>query len=151
MRAVARVGETIENAATGQRITWLEVGPDALVWEDVWARPGHRVARHVHPGMEERWEVVEGAAGFRIGDEETTAGPGAVVIAPPGVAHDGWNVSDGAVVMRVSMTPALRWGEIVEKLFGWARDGRTDESGTPEVDLLLGLLRDYPEEIAPSS
>jgi hypothetical protein len=51
--------------------------------------------------------------------------------------------------MRVSMTPAGRWAEVVERLFAWARDGRTDGNGTPELELLVGLMREFPEELAP--
>jgi mannose-6-phosphate isomerase-like protein (cupin superfamily) len=147
---VAQPGETIENPDTGERITWLRVG-ETLEWEDVWARGGHRTAPHVHPGMEERWEVVCGTAAFRIGGVERTASPGDVVVAPAGVAHEGWNPTEEEVVLRVTMTPALRWAEVVETLFGSARDGRTDANGVPETALLLGLLRDYAAEIAPPS
>jgi mannose-6-phosphate isomerase-like protein (cupin superfamily) len=145
---MAQPGETIENASTGERITWLTVG-DTLEWEDVWARPGHRAAAHVHPGMEERWEVLSGTAAFRIGGVEQTARPGDVVVAPAGATHEGWNPTDDEVVLRVTMTPALRWAEVVETIFGWARDGKTDANGVPETALLLGLLRDYATEIAP--
>jgi mannose-6-phosphate isomerase-like protein (cupin superfamily) len=145
---MAQHGETIENPATGERITWLRVG-DTLEWEDVWARPGHRAAPHVHPGMEERWEVVSGTAAFRIGGVEQIATARDVVVAPAGVAHEGWNPTDDEVVLRVTMTPPLRWAEVVETLFGWARDGRTNEGGVPETELQLGHQRDYAAELAP--
>src|ERR1700754_2806782 len=113
---MARPGETIENPVTGERITWSRVG-ETLEWDDVWARPGHRAAPHVHPEMEERWEVVSGQAAFRIGGVERTADVGDVVVAPAGVVHEGWNPTDDEVHLRVTMTPALRWAEVVEKIF----------------------------------
>ena len=115
---MARVGETIVNAATGEEITWLRVDADVLAWEDRWMRPGHRAARHVHPSMTERWEVIQGTAAFRIGDaEERRAGPGEVVVVPPGTRHLAWNPAEETVRLRVQMRPALRWQEFVERLF----------------------------------
>jgi mannose-6-phosphate isomerase-like protein (cupin superfamily) len=147
---MARVGETIVNPVTGEEITWRRVDPDLLEWDDAWMRAGHRTAPHVHPAMEERWQVVEGRAAFRIGDgEERKIGPGEEIVAPPGVPHEGWNPADDPVLLSVTMTPAGRWAEVVELLFGWAAEGRTDETGTPELELLVGLLRGYPDEIAP--
>jgi mannose-6-phosphate isomerase-like protein (cupin superfamily) len=150
---MARVGETIENAVTGERITWRRVDAAALEWEDVWPRPGHRAAPHVHPGMEERWQVTAGQAAFRIGADgpgsERVLGVGESIVAPAGVTHSGWNPTDGEVRLLVTMTPALRWAAVVEKLFGWAADGRTDAMGTPEPELLVALLAGYAAEIAP--
>jgi hypothetical protein len=74
---------------------------------------------------------------------------GESIVAPPGVPHEGWNPTGEPVRLRVTMTPARRWAEVVELLFGWAADGRTDDAGTPELELLVGLLRDYSDEIAP--
>jgi mannose-6-phosphate isomerase-like protein (cupin superfamily) len=149
---MATMGETIVNPATGEEITWLRVEDEVLEWEDVWTRPGHRAAPHVHPRMAERWCVVEGQAAFRIGgDPERVLGDGDEIVAPAGVAHAAWNPTDAPVRLHVTMTPPLRWAEVVEKLFAYARDGRTDGTGTPERELLIALLRDYAAELAPPS
>ena len=147
---MAEPGETIVNAVTGEEITWSRVDDEVLEWEDVWTRPGNRAAPHVHPRMAERWRVVEGEAAFRIGDQaERRLAPGDVIVAPAGVAHSGWNPTDEPVRLHVTMTPPLRWADVVEQLFAWARDGRTDSAGTPERELLIALLRDYAAELAP--
>lgn len=145
---MAEVGETITNPVTGLEITWVHVAPELLEWDDLYPREGLRVAPHVHPEMREHWHVVEGIVRFRIGEEEHELGAGEGVSAPPNTTHAAWNVTDGAR-MRVSMTPALRWAEVIEQLFAWAREGRTDENGTPETDLIIGMLRDYSAELAP--
>ena len=145
---MADVGDRLVNPVTGLEITWVRVEPELLEWDDYYPREGLRVAPHAHPGMREHWHVVEGIVGFRIDGEEHEIGPGEGVAAAPGLTHSAWNVTDGAR-MRVSMSPALRWAEVVEHLFAWARDGRTDENGTPEAELLMGLLRDYSAELAP--
>jgi hypothetical protein len=101
--------------------------------------------------MQERWEVIAGTASFRIADNEWTAGPGEVVIAPAGVPHMAWSLDTAHVHLRIQMRPALRWEQFVERLFALARDGHTDERGIPDPTLMMELLREFPREIAPPS
>ena len=129
--------DSIENPATGEHIAFVSETPGLLVMESVWTRPGHRAGEHVHPGMEERWEVLEGAVVFRIGGEETACGPGESVVAPAGVRHLAWNAGEGPVRLRIEMRPALRWREFVERLFA--------NGGTPEP----GMFAEFGREIAP--
>ena len=129
--------DSIDNPATGERITFLSESPELLVMESVWPRPGDRTAEHVHPGMEERWVVLEGTAAFRIGGEELQAAPGEAVVAPPGVPHVAWNPTREPVRVRIEMRPALRWREFVERLFA--------AGGRPEP----ALLREFGSEVGP--
>jgi mannose-6-phosphate isomerase-like protein (cupin superfamily) len=131
---MAHEGQTVENAATGERITFVSITDDLLVMDDVWPRPGHRAIEHVHPEMEERWTVIEGRAAFRIGAEELELNAGEWVVAPPGVPHLAWNPTDAPVRLRIEMRPALRWAEFTERLFG----------GDPPAE----LLREFSREIA---
>ncbi len=123
------------NPATGEEITIVAETPDVLVMDARWPRPGHRAAEHLHPEMEERYEVVEGTAAFRVGGEERTAGPGEVVVVPPGTRHLAWNPTEEPVRLRIEMRPALRWSEFVRRLFAGEKD-------------LAGLLREFSREIA---
>ena len=136
---MARAGQTIVNPATAERITFLATAADTggalLAMENAWTRPDHRTAEHVHPGMEERWEVIEGRACFRVAGEEHEAGPGEAVVAPPGTPHLAWNPTDSEVRLRIEMRPALRWEEFVERLFAGERPAE--------------LLREFRAEIAP--
>jgi mannose-6-phosphate isomerase-like protein (cupin superfamily) len=135
---MARSGQTVENAATGERVTFVTTAADSagavLVMDDVWTRPDHSTVEHVHPEAEERWEIVAGRAAFRIGSEELQAGPGDVVVALAGTSHRAWNAGDGEVHLRIELRPALRWEEFVERLF------RGDEDP-------LALMREFSREI----
>ena len=51
------------------------------------------------------------------GGEEVQAGPGDVVVVPPGTRHLAWNPTDGEVELRIEMRPALRWAEFTERFF----------------------------------
>ncbi|HEX8105519.1 MAG TPA: cupin domain-containing protein [Solirubrobacteraceae bacterium] len=139
----------LENPVTGERIEVVRAEPAALELLDSWTRPGHRAAEHVHPGMEERVEVLAGRARFRVAGVEHDLGAGHAVVIPPGTPHLGWNPTDDEVRLRLRLTPARRWLEVVERLFASAREGRTDERGVPEPEVLATLLRDFPAELAP--
>ena len=123
---MARAGQTIENAVTGERITFVTTAADSdgelVAMDAVWPRPGRRAIEHVHPEAEERWEVTAGRAGFRIGGEELEAGPGEVVVAPAGTPHEAWNAGTGEARVRIELRPALRWEEFAERLFGGGDD-----------------------------
>jgi quercetin dioxygenase-like cupin family protein len=134
---MASGSRSVENPATGEVVTFVrtaaETGGELLEMEDTWVRADHSTAPHIHPKMEETWEVLSGRAGFRIGEREVELGPGETVSAPPGVVHHAWNLSGGETRLRITMRPALRWEEFVVRLF---------TAPGPE------LLSDFPDEIA---
>jgi quercetin dioxygenase-like cupin family protein len=137
---MATAGETVVNAATGERVTFVRTSADTngelLELELVWPRPGQRAPEHVHPEMEERYEVLSGTAAFRIAGVESTAGPGEVVSVPPGTRHLAWNPTREEVRLKVEFRPPLRWEEFVVRLF----------AGNERVS---DLMREFSREIAP--
>ena len=73
-------GDTLENPVTGEVLifhrTSQETDGEAVLVETI-VRPGGFVAAaHVHPYQTERFEVLEGHLGLRVGDRELVAGPG---------------------------------------------------------------------------
>lgn len=149
---MARAGDELVNPAGGERIVFLQTAADTggrlLEMDDFWTRPGHRTSEHIHPEMQERWEIIAGSVCFRIAGVERIAGPGEVVIAPAGAPHMAWSADAAPVHLRIQMRPALRWERFVERLFALARDGRTDERGMPDSTPMIELLREFPREIA---
>jgi quercetin dioxygenase-like cupin family protein len=123
----------IENERTGEILEFVVESPDLLGMEVTWLKPGLRAVRHAHPGMEERWEVLEGRAAFEVDGVTIEAGPGSWVVAPPGRPHLAWNPTAQPVRLRIEMRPALRWAEFVRRLF----------AGEDPV----ALLDEYGEEI----
>jgi quercetin dioxygenase-like cupin family protein len=151
---MARTGDELVNPASGERIVFLQTAADTegqlLEMDDFWTRPGHRTTEHIHPEMQERWEVITSSVCFRIAGVERIAGPGEVVTAPAGVPHMAWNPDTAPVHLRIQMRPALRWEQFIERLFALARDGHTDERGMPDPTLITELLCAFPREIAPA-
>lgn len=132
------------NRLTGERIVFLRTAQETdgalLEMDDFWARADHQTPEHVHPAMEERWEVIAGSVRFEIDGVAQTATAGDTVIALPGTPHSARNVGSEPVQLRIQMRPALRWQEFVERLF--ALD-------TSESDSLATLMREFSSEIAP--
>src|SRR3954462_9945449 len=145
---MARAGQTVENPATGERVTFVktaaDTGGELLVLELEWPRPGERAPEHVHPEAEERYEVKTGTAAFRVAGEECTAGPGDVVTVPPGTPHLAWNPTSEPVRLKVEFRPALRWEEFVVRLFAL-----TPVTGPPDRYRIAALLKECRREIAP--
>ena len=143
----------IENPVTGERIVFLrtgeETGGELLEMDDFWARADHRTPEHVHPAMEERWEVIAGSVRFEIGGVKRTVGPGETVVAPAGTPHAARNIGEEPAHLRIQMRPALRWQEFVERLFTLST--RDDGDGTREIDAdaLAALVAEFDREIAP--
>ena len=84
-------GQTIENPVTGERMTFIETSESTsgeYVLIELRADPGGAVAAaHLHPSQWERFEVVSGTLGAKVGGKEIDAGPGQVVGVAPGTAH----------------------------------------------------------------
>ena len=76
-------GDTIENPVTGERIvfrqTSRETNGQAVVIETFVQPNGFVAAAHVHPSQEERFEILRGSVGFRIGRKKL---PIACVLVP---------------------------------------------------------------------
>jgi quercetin dioxygenase-like cupin family protein len=58
------------------------------------SEPGEGPRLHRHP-YDETWVVQEGNVRFQLGDTEHRAGPGDIVIAPPGAPHKFTNDGPG--------------------------------------------------------
>ena len=83
----------------------------SLILDD--SAPGEGPRLHRHP-YDETWVVQEGHVAFWLGDEEVTAGPGDIVIAPPGVPHKFVNEGPGAVPARLYPSSHTFIGEWLE-------------------------------------
>ncbi|HEY7891638.1 MAG TPA: cupin domain-containing protein [Solirubrobacteraceae bacterium] len=128
-------------------LTAAETGGRLPELDDFWTRPGPRAASHLHPHMQERWEIISGVACFRIGEAQVTAGAGEVVVAPPGTPHVAWNPGEDPVRLRIQMRPALRWEEFIERLFALAPEAHLHPAETAFQATLEDLLAEFPREV----
>jgi quercetin dioxygenase-like cupin family protein len=93
---------------------------------DYTAPPGANISEHVHREQEERFEVVSGKLGTRVGDQEVLLTPGQSGVGPPGIPHAWWNPSDDEEVrFLVGIRPGLDVETMLETVLGFMRDGKT--------------------------
>lgn len=149
---MAHRGQTLDNPASGERITFRQTSADtggALLAIDLELPAKGRVpgGQHIHPKQEERFEVVEGLMRFRMGRNQIVAGPGEVVVVPPGQEHDFANVGDDDALVRVEVRPALKMEQLFETAVGLAEQGHTMLGGIPRpLDLAL-LSQEFEDEV----
>jgi mannose-6-phosphate isomerase-like protein (cupin superfamily) len=148
---MAHRGQMIENPVSGERITFRKTAADTdgelLAFELELSPDGHVPGMHVHPIQEERFEVVAGRMRFRMGGKKVTAGPGDVVVVPPGVRHKFANAGDEEARARVEVRPALKMEQLFETAVALAEEGRTTRKGLPKpLDLAL-FVREFEQEV----
>jgi mannose-6-phosphate isomerase-like protein (cupin superfamily) len=149
---MAQRGQTLENPASGERITFRQTSADTggeLLAIDLELPANRRVpgGQHIHPKQEERFQVVEGTMRFKMGRKRVVAGPGEVVVVPAGQKHDFANIGDDGALVRVEVRPALKMEQLFETAVGLAEHGRTMLGGIPRpLDLAL-FTQEFQDEV----
>jgi quercetin dioxygenase-like cupin family protein len=104
-----RSGDRLENPVTGEVLvfhrTSEETDGEFVLVETIVRPDGFVAATHVHPYQTERFEVLEGLLGLRVGDEAIIAGPGDVAMVSPGTPHRFWNAGEREARFRVKSAP----------------------------------------------
>jgi mannose-6-phosphate isomerase-like protein (cupin superfamily) len=133
--SMIRAGDAIENPVTGERIVFRQTSREtngAAVVIETYVQPnGFVAAAHVHPSQEERFEVLRGTVGFRVGREKLVAGPGKRLTVPAGTPHKFWNAGDEVAHFVCEIRPALQFESLIETMFSLAADGKTNRKGMP--------------------
>ena len=130
-----RAGDSIENPMTGERIVFRqtshETGGEAVVIETYVKPNGFVAAAHVHPSQEERFQVLRGSVGFKIGRRKVVAGPGQRITVPAGTPHKFWNAGEDVAQFVCEIRPALQFESLLETMFALAADGKANRKGMP--------------------
>jgi hypothetical protein len=99
------------------------------------------VGEHRHPGLLERFTVLEGELSVKRNGQTSVLQEGETATIEPDVWHDWWNASDHNARVRVEVTPGERFALVIETLFGLARLGHTNTKGMPHpLQLMLFAL-----------
>ena len=130
-----RSGDTIHNPVTGERITFHQTSADtngeAVVIECTVQPDGFVAAAHVHPSQTERFAVIDGRLGMKVGRQRLVLERGDVTVVEPGKAHRFWNSSENEVRFVCEVRPALQFESLLETMFALATDGKTNPKGMP--------------------
>jgi mannose-6-phosphate isomerase-like protein (cupin superfamily) len=148
---MAYAGQTIENPVSGERITFTktsaDTGGELLAFDMTLSVDGHVPGAHVHPEQEERFEIVSGTMKFRMNGKTIVAGPGEVVVVPPGARHKFSNGGDEEVEVRVEVRPALKMEQLFETTVAMAKEGKTNRKGMPKPVHLALFVAEYEREV----
>jgi Cupin domain len=102
-----------------------------VVFETIVRPHGFVAAAHVDPLQTERFEVVAGRLGLRVGDAEILARPGDVATVAPGTPHRFWNAGETEARFLCEVRPALQFESLIETMFTLAAEGKTNRKGLP--------------------
>jgi quercetin dioxygenase-like cupin family protein len=146
-----KAGDSIVNPVTGERLvfrkTSRETNGEAVVLE-TFVQPGGVVAAaHVHPQQEERFQVLRGSVGFRLGRKKIVAGPGQRLTVPAGTPHKFWNAGDEEAHFVCEVRPALQFEQLIETMFGLAADGKTNPKGMPNPLRLAVIAQHHFDDV----
>jgi mannose-6-phosphate isomerase-like protein (cupin superfamily) len=98
---------------------------------ETWVDPGGGVTPHIHPAMEERFEVHEGRPSFLAGKEWRTAEPGETVVVPAGTRHAYRNKTGEPVHFTCHVRPPSTLQEFLQDTAALSRAGKITGNGMP--------------------
>jgi mannose-6-phosphate isomerase-like protein (cupin superfamily) len=140
-----RPGDRLENPVTGEVLvfhrTSEQTNGESVLVETMVQPHGFVAAAHVHPRQSERFEIVEGVLGLRVGDEELVARPGDVAVVAPGTPHRFWNAGETEARFFCEVRPALQFESLIETMFTLAAEGKTNRKGMPNPLRLAVIAR----------
>jgi quercetin dioxygenase-like cupin family protein len=139
-------GQSVENPATGETLVFHETASSTggrYVRFETIARPDAFVAAaHVHPYQTERFDVIAGTLGLRVGRKKLELGPGEALDVEPGTAHKWWNAGADELRFLCEVSPALEFESLIETMYGLAADGKTNRKGMPNA-LRLAVIANH--------
>jgi quercetin dioxygenase-like cupin family protein len=130
-----RPGDTLENPITGEVLvfhhTAAQTNGESVLVETIVRPEGFVAAAHMHPYQTERFEVVRGLLGLRVGGDELVAKPGDVAVVPAGTPHRFWNAGEEEARFLCEVRPALEFESLIETMFNLAAEGKVNRKGMP--------------------
>ena len=105
---------------------------------------------HVHVGLTEDYEVLEGALDVMRGGSWETLAPGQSASVPPATVHTFKNRTKAVVRVRNVHRPAARFEDFIEHACRLLRARNVTRGKDPRIPAYLAMLiLEYPETLAP--
>jgi mannose-6-phosphate isomerase-like protein (cupin superfamily) len=105
---------------------------------------------HVHHGLVEEYEVIEGSFDVMVDGDWRTLGPGDSASVPEGTVHTFKNRSSEVVRVHNVHRPAARFEDYIEHIHTLLQARGITKTKDPRIPVYLSMLiLEYPETIAP--
>lgn len=127
--------EQIVDPVLRQRLAFTTTRDDdgtEVLHVDTWIDPGGGVTPHVHPSMEERFEVLDGTVSFLAGRDWTPYAAGQTAIVPAGTRHAYRNDSAAPAHMVCHVRPPSTLRAFLEDAAALGRAGLTTRHALPK-------------------
>lgn len=148
---MAHTGQVLVNEVTGQQITFRrtsdDTGGEMLELESAFRPDEPRPPRHSHPDQEERFEILTGRVGCKLGRETRSLQAGERLVIPAGTQHEMWAEGGGEATVIWQTVPALETERMFETLWGLANDGKTNKKGLPRPLQGAVMMHHYRREM----
>ncbi|MCU0478047.1 MAG: cupin domain-containing protein [Chloroflexi bacterium] len=146
-----RAGDELWNPVTRERAVILETPLDNPVGRaraEMTALVGSRVlGEHLHPGLVERFTVLEGQLTVRLDEKTWKLREGETAEVRAGQWHDWWNAEDHDARVIVEVEPGARFAHMLETLFGLAEMGHVDAKGMPNLLQMALVGREFSDTV----
>jgi quercetin dioxygenase-like cupin family protein len=129
--------QVIDDPVLRQRYVFRHVGEELQV--ETWVDPGGGVLPHIHPEMEERFEILAGNPSFWAGRKRRRTSPGDVVVVPPGTRHAYKNTGTEQAHLIAHVRPPHLLQEFLEDVAVLGRERAYTKQGLPTS--FTGLLK----------
>jgi quercetin dioxygenase-like cupin family protein len=126
----------VEDPVLRQRFSFRRTGGEAggeVLHVELWIDPGGGVTPHIHPAVEERFEVLAGHPSFLAGRKWRTAAPGDTVVVPAGLRHAYRNRSDEIAHIVCEARPPSSLQEFLEDAAALGRTGKLTRHAFPKT------------------
>ena len=111
-----------------------------ILRNELWADPGSKTPMHFHPGIEERFEILEGDFLFTAGKEKRPAGPGDKIVVPAGTRHAFENTGRDVAHFVCEIEPGTRMKAFFEESAALGRAGKYTARGMPAPGGVLDMV-----------
>ena len=146
-----RIGDELDNPVTKEHARILEAAwqnPQGRARAEMTARVGARVlGEHLHPGLIERFTVLEGQLTVRLDGRTGKLRQGETSEVRAGQWHDWWNAEDHDARVIVEVEPGARFAHMLETLFGLAELGHVDDKGMPNLLQMALIGREFGDTV----
>jgi steroid delta-isomerase-like uncharacterized protein len=153
-RPQATVGAEIRNALSGERLVFLQTHESSqgkLFQAEISMPAGNYVIEsHFHPSQVERFEVISGQLGVRVGNAIQYMAESQDVVIPIRTIHSYWNAGRGDLRVLYEHRPALVSAEVFFlTYFGLSRAGKLSSTGQMNLLQSAVLIKDVGDFIRP--